>query len=843
VLGATIEDRLRAAIGAPVGDATRDESIRFAIEFSRLLARILTAQDLDRRAREALAGAIRARTELQPAEIGVLLDLVLTPENRIAIGDDELRAYEARFGSASAEALRQSLGEELDLRGFAARYGEAEALLLLDGLFQICATDGRISRAEIGRLTGAAEQLGIDRMLVGALFRKYDARHQTGELTVPLDQDRTVIGHATHLDVPLPDPQVAARHAEVVRTSDGFRVVDLRSGRPTLLNGTPIQSAPFRPGDELKLGSYTLRLDPDATRLEISSTQSFSALSVRGLRRRIGDATLLDDVNFTVFTGEVVAIVGPSGSGKTTLLNAITGIAPADEGDVIFDGRSFHRLLAVDQSIVGIVPQDDVVHPELTVEESLWYTARLRFPPDARADALQGEVDRVLEELDIARIRRSRIGDAVKRGISGGQRKRVNLGQELLTRSTRVLFLDEPTSGLDPQTAQGIVSLVRQLADGGRIVFLVTHDVSGAILSMVDHLMVLAPGGRLAWFGPPTEATRWFGVKTVDEIFAKLPEKPPETWGRTYREGPAFRKFVRTREHLLGLDGVKPEGGRVVRVRRSVRRQFRTLTARYFRTKRRDVVGMLVLLAQAPILGLFMWAVFPAPDPPAMFMLALSSLWFGASGSVREMIADRSIWRREARVGVRALPYVASKVAVMGMVVGLQCVLLSTMCWVLLPMWGEYGYNWFLLSFTASLTGWIGMALGLFLSASLASSEAAVGTLPLVLIPQITFSGLLVKVKEMGFLAKGLSYLMIVRYSFEAIIKTGDKLTEPLVGGQTERAAKPLSGILYNLGFKSTAAAGDMGIPYPALILVLGAIFAALLLATLVQTWRTREGN
>jgi ABC-type multidrug transport system ATPase subunit len=843
VLGATIEDRFRTAIGAPVGDAARDESIRFAVEFSRLLARILTDQDLDKRAREALHGAITARTQLSSAEIGALLDLVLAPENRVPVGDEELRSFDARFGPAEAEALRQSLGEELDLRGFAARYGEAEALLLLDGLFQVCAVDGRISRAEIGRLTGAAEQLGIDRMLVGALFRKYDPRHQTGDLTVNLDRDRLVIGHATHLDVPLPDPQVAARHAELVRTPDGWRVVDLRSGRPTLLNGTPVQSAPFKPGDALKLGSYTLALEPEGKRLVITGTEAFSALSVRGLHRRIGGTALLDDVSFTVFTGEVVAIVGPSGAGKTTLLNAITGVAPANKGDVIFDGRSFHRQLAADQSLVGIVPQDDVVHAELTVEESLWYTARLRFPPDTKNKQLQGEVDRVLQELDIGRIRRSRIGDAVKRGISGGQRKRVNLGQELLTRSTRILFLDEPTSGLDPQTAQGIVSLVRQLADGGRIVFLVTHDVSGAVLSMVDHLMVLAPGGRLAWFGPPAEATRWFGVKTVDEIFAKLPEKTPEAWGKVYRDGPAFRKFVRTREHLLGLDGVKIDGGRAVKVRRSMQRQYRTLTARYFRTKRRDLIGLFVLLAQAPVLGLFMWAVFPAPDPPAMFMLALSSLWFGASASVRELIADRSVWRREARVGLRTLPYVASKVTVMGLLVGFQCVVLSTMCFVLLPMWGDYGYNWFLLCFTSSLTGWIGMALGLSISATLASSEAAVGTLPLILIPQITFSGLIVKVKEMGWLAKALSYLMIVRYSFEAMIKTGEKLTEPLVGGQTERAAKPLSGILYSLGFKQTASVDDMGIPYVGLLAVLIAIYLALLTLTTFQTWRTREGN
>jgi len=842
MLTAQLEEGFRHAIGVPAG-SPRDESIQFAVAFTRLLARILEAHEVTGSARDAMFASIGARTDLDRQEIGVLLDMALAPENRVAIHDDDLRAFGARFGAAEEEALRAAVAEEVDLGAFAREYGEAEALLLLDALFNVCAVDGLIDRDEIGRLQSAAHELGIDPMLVGALFRKHDVRHATGDFAFELTGSRYTIGSSKGVEVVLPDPQVARRHAELVKTEAGWRVRDLRSGRPTLVNGNPVATAPLMPGDQLRVGSYVLTLGPEAQSLQAFGTSSFSALSVRHLKRRIGRTSLLDDVSFTVFSGEVVAVVGPSGAGKTTLLNAIAGIAPADQGDVLFDGTNFHRLLDSDRSAVGIVPQDDVVHAELTVEEALYYSGRLRFPSDTRRKDVRGEVDRVLEELDIDHIRHSRIGDAVRRGISGGQRKRVNLGQELLTRSTRVLFLDEPTSGLDPQTAQDIVSLIRQLADGGRIVFLVTHDVTPSILSMIDHLMVLAPGGRLAWFGPPDDASRYFGVDSVDGIFAKLTEQPPEAWGQDYRDGAAYRKFVATREHLLGLADIadsKPH--KRVRVRRSAWRNFWTLTARYFRVKRRDVGGTFVLLSQAPVLGLFMWVVFPAPDPPAMFMLALSALWFGASGSVRELIADRTIWRREARVGLGTLPYVLSKLVVLGFLTAVQCVTLATMCFVLLPLYGEYGYSWFLLCFVTTLTGWIGMSLGLLISASTASSEAAVGTLPLVLIPQITFSGLIVKVKEMGLLAKVLSYLMIVRYSFEALIKTGDRLTEPLVGGQRERAAKPLSGVLYNLGFKSSGKADDMGIPLSVLVLTLLSILFVLVVATLWRTRRTRRG-
>ena len=222
-------------------------------------------------------------------------------------------------------------------------------------------------------------------------------------------------------------------------------------------------------------------------------------------------------------------------------------------------------------------------------------------------------------------------------------------------------------------------------------------------------------------------------------------------------------------------------------------------------------------------------------------MLALSSLWFGASGSVRELIADRAIWRREARVGLGTLPYVGSKLVVLGVFTAAQCTLLATLCWLLLPMYGEYGFNWFLLAFVTTLTGWIGMALGLLISATTASSEAAVGALPLILIPQITFSGLLVKIKEMGALAKALSYLMIVRYSFDAIIKTGEQHSEPATRGASERPVRHISGTLYNLGFKPTSAADDVGIPLFGLIVILHGILLALVGRTLVRTWWTRS--
>ncbi|MCB9682888.1 MAG: ATP-binding cassette domain-containing protein [Alphaproteobacteria bacterium] len=844
MLTAALEDRFRIALG-DAAVATRDESIAFATAFAQLVVRVLP-DEADAQSLKAVAGALAARTDLDPDEIDVLLQLALLPEHRSEVTAAEIAAFGARFGRASENALRVAVEEELDLERFAARYGTAESLLLLDSLFAVCAVDGEIDASEIDRLEAAATRLQVDPMLVGLLFRKHDARHAKGDMTFALrGRDEVVVGRSAAADVRLPDPQVADRHARLVRTPGGWRVVDLGSGRPTLVRGDAVSTAPLQPGDELRVGPYRLVLHADGDELTAFGSQATSSLSLRGVSRQLttrdGPLTLLDDVEFTVFTGEVVALVGPSGAGKTTLLSAITGIAPPDRGEILFDDGDFHAMLASDRSLVGIVPQEDDVHGELTVREALWYAARLRFRADVEVDAIDEAVDRVTGELGLDRIREQRIGTALQRGISGGQRKRVNLGQELLTRTTRVLFLDEPTSGLDPRTAQEIVSQVRQLADDGRIVFLVTHDVSPSVLALVDHLVVLAPGGRLAWFGPPREACRWFGVDSVDQIFAMLPEDTPEGWRDRYRASPAWRKYVRTREHLLGLEPSRPRQAPAVVHRRSLVRQWRTLTSRYFRVKRRDWVGTGVLLAQAPLLATAFAIVFPAADASTVFVLVLSALWFGASVSVRELIAERPIWRREARVGLRLVPYMASKVVVLSSIVTVQCLLLTGILFVALDM-GAFGFDPLALSGVITATGLVGMSLGLLVSASFSSSEAAVGTLPVVLIPQIAFSGLLVKIKEMSVVAGAISYLMVTRFGFEAALKTGERLHLPARAGNTPRT-EPVASRLFEIGFKTTTDPDDLGMPMATLLGVLAVFFVAFLTAATWLTGRARKGT
>ena len=837
---ASLEARFRETL-AFRGTVSESEAVRFATDFARLLVRTTVATPEDFAARRGvLRTAVKARTLISEVEVDLLLQLAEAPEFRGMVDARELDAFVARFGETAGGLLREQEDADLDLGGFAGAYGSGQGLLLLDAMFAVSAADGGVDAGELRRLEAAAGELGVDAVLLSALHRKHDPRHASGDLSFPLVGDRLRVGRSPGADIVLADPQVALRHCDLVRSGDGWRVVDAESSRPTVVNGRPINAAPFHENDELRVGPFVLRISIAEGRVHAWGDRSFTALSARHLTRWIGEISLLDDVSFTVFSGEVIAMVGPSGAGKTTLLNAIAGITPADSGEVLLDGLDFHRILQADRSRVGVVPQDDIVHPELTVEESLYFSGRLRFSPDTSDAELGVEVDRVLQELGIEHIRASRIGDALHRGISGGQRKRVNLGQEMLTRSTRVLFLDEPTSGLDPRAAQDIVRLVRQLADRGRIVFLVTHDLSPQVMAQVDHLLVLAPGGRVAFFGPPAEACAYFNVATPDAIFNRFSDKPPAAWGAAYRASPSHNKFVAMREDLLQLD-VRPDASREdkpTKFRRSLKNQLRTLVRRYWRVKTRDRTGLWVLAAQPPFLALVMSIVFPAPTTSMLFMLSLSCLWFGMSVSVREFISDRVVWRRERRVGVAVRPYVGSKLVVLGVLVVAQCFFLASLTWLTHGLW-EVGFNPLLLCAVSALTGITGMTLGLLVSASFTSSEAAVGTLPLFLIPQIAFSSLLVGLRDMTSFARLFTWVNPQRYAFDAALKVGEQLDKATrIPGKWDRL--PIAGPLYELGLKD-ANADDMDLGLVSLCTVLLGFSVAFALAALGRIWRREE--
>jgi ABC-type multidrug transport system ATPase subunit len=837
---APLAERFRDAL-EEAGQNVDPGSQNLAVDLVRLLVRT-TGGELGVAGRQVVDSALSAQLDLNEQARKILLDLALAPRFRTTIEPAELRAFEAFFGRKAAGKLRGEQTEELGLEGFSVRYGSESSLILLDALFRVASADGRMEEVQARRLERAAAELGVDELVVTALFQRYDPANAAGDHSWLISGTRMTVGRAPGNDVVIPDPQVAKHHCSFLFVGGRWRV-EARSGRPVLVDGELISSAPVLESTRIGIGPWTLQMSEG--RIVAYGHRSFQPLCVQNLRRKIDGVTLLDGISFTVFTGEVIALVGPSGAGKTTLINAISGIAPADSGEVLLGGRNFHTQLAADPSGVGFVPQEDLVHPELTVEESLFYSGCLRFSSDVSRTDIEKEVERVLQELDIRGIRSNRIGDSLKRGISGGQRKRVNLGQEMLTRSTRVLFLDEPTSGLDPRSSHGIAKKVRVAADGGRIVFLVTHDLSAGLLQQVDHLLVIVEGGRLGYFGKPEDACRYFKVATPDLIFERLADREPMEWAAHYRDSKDYRRFVQSREHLLGLnaakdqesvDGADDEKTSILPLKRPTSlHQLRTLTSRYFRTKMRDHVGMSVFLAQPPLLALMMWIVFPAPTVPALFMVSLSWIWFGLSASVRELIIDRAIWKRERRVGVGVNAYIGSKVLVLGGMVAAQCVLFTVLTWFALDMRAApYSFDLPMLMSISVLTGLAGFSLSLMISAVFSSGVAAVSSLPLLIIPQICFSAILVPLQGMGALAKGITWITIERFAFEATLKSGARVDEWVVH---EFNTKPTRGALFDLGFK-TSDINNMGLPFALSMLALALFSVVFLSVAWWVVWR-----
>ncbi|WP_046919421.1 FHA domain-containing protein, partial [Streptomyces stelliscabiei] len=355
----------------------------------------------------------------------------------------------------------------------------------------------------------------------------------------PLPERTVRIGRASDNDLVVDDLIVSRRHAELRARPEGtYEIVDVGSHNGTFLNGAPVDRAPVTPGDIVGIGHSAFCLVGDQLQEYVDTGEV--SLDVQELTVAVdrGRKTLLDKVSFPVGEKCLLAVVGPSGAGKSTLLNALTGQRPADSGTVLYDGRDLYRDYAELRQRIGLVPQDDILHAQLTVRRALSYAAELRFPQDTAKAERQARVDEVIRELGLEQ----RAGQPIH-SLSGGQRKRVSVALELLTKPS-LLFLDEPTSGLDPGMDRSVMHMLRGLADDGRTVIVVTHSVLS--LDVCDRLLVLAPGGKVAYYGPPDDTLAFFGFEQWPEAFEAFERDQERDWAGEYRDSPFQRQYVTT---------------------------------------------------------------------------------------------------------------------------------------------------------------------------------------------------------------------------------------------------------------------------------------------------------
>ncbi|WP_066932622.1 FHA domain-containing protein, partial [Streptomyces sp. NBRC 110611] len=364
-----------------------------------------------------------------------------------------------------------------------------------------------------------------------------------------LDLGRVMrIGRALENELVVSDLQVSRHHAEFRATPDGrFEIRDLGSHNGTYVNGQPVPrsgTAVIGPNDIIGVGHSTFRLVGD--RLEEFVDTGEVSFSARHLTVTVdGGKQILKDVSFGVPEKSLIAVIGPSGSGKSTLLKALTGYRPADQGDVLYDNRNLYKQFAELRQRIGLVPQDDILHKELTVLKALRYAAKLRFPGDTAESEREARIDEVLRELKLDIHKDKKVTS-----LSGGQRKRVSVALELLTKPS-LIFLDEPTSGLDPGMDRDVMQLLRGLADDGRTVLVVTHSV--AELALCDKLLVMAPGGGVAYFGPPEDALNFFQYDSWADVFSAFENYRDYDWMGRWRGSPHYQRYA------ADIDAVAPQ--------------------------------------------------------------------------------------------------------------------------------------------------------------------------------------------------------------------------------------------------------------------------------------------
>lgn len=594
---------------------------------------------------------------------------------------------------------------------------------------------------------GAAATLSLD-------------REPSGVHRLVLGQ-RLRIGRADDNELVVEGPYVSRYHAEFRPLPGGrFEIVDLGSHNGTYVNGQPVDRRRIiGPHDIVGVGHSTFRLAGD--RLEEFVDTGEVSFTARNLTVTVGRGkTILDDVSFGVPEKSLVAVIGPSGSGKSTLLRALTGYRPADRGQVFYDHRDLYAQFAELRHRIGLVPQDDILHKELTVDVALKYAARLRFPGDTKAVERKARIDEVLQELKLDVHRGKKIAS-----LSGGQRKRVSVALELLTKPS-LLFLDEPTSGLDPGLDRDVMKLLRELADDGRTVLVVTHSV--AELALCDRVLVMAPGGSVAYFGPPGEALDYFGHESWADVFSAFENHRDDDWGGRWLASRQYDRCAAEIDSAVppqqpGTPATQPPARALKPKPQGWIGQLWTLMLRYVSVIASDKGFMVLMLLLPAVLGgvsCLIPATFGlAPPPPGsrfrynqesgtiLLVLVVGMCFSGASNSVRELIKERVIYERERATGLSRSAYLMSKVIVLGLITAMQGVVICAIGFSVrqLPAQGLLMPTAVEVCVVISALGFTAMMFGLVISALVRTAEKTMPLLVMFAVVQVVFTGVLFK--------------------------------------------------------------------------------------------------
>jgi ABC-type multidrug transport system ATPase subunit/pSer/pThr/pTyr-binding forkhead associated (FHA) protein len=625
------------------------------------------------------------------------------------------------------------------------------------------------------------------------LLRYFNPISQAGtpptQRLISLKNRSVLIGRDDSATLPLDAPTVSRRHATIDVDAQGRYILKDYSANGVFVNGQRVTgSAILPPGATIKIGPFTLVLRGDD--LVIADRGNNIRLDAYNLVREVRDKKqnvrrLLDDICLAIDPGQFVALVGGSGTGKSTLLRTLLGVEPTTQGEVSLNGENLQTNFNIYRNQIGYVPQDDIVHRELKVGEVLTYAAKLRLPPDD----VEAVVEKTLKQIEMSERR-----DILVSSLSGGQRKRVSIGVELLA-DPKLFFLDEPTSGLDPGLDKKMMELLRRLADEGRTVILVTHATTN--ITLCDRIAFLGKGGRLCYFGPPKEALDFFGVTSQNfaDIYNKLEEENTVIQeAARFRESGDYKRYVVDR--LSAGSQQQSNNSQPKKASISPFKQAALLAARYAKMMRRDRVYLALSIFTAPLgIALIPLAIrgknplVIASEPDAtlaplalrvLFVFTCAAIWVGLSSSLQEIVKEAAIYLRERLVNLGLFPYLGSKFLVLSGLAFLQTLLITVTILIGFQSPKPALIPWSLgLGITTFLTLITSMSLGLMVSSLVKNGSQANSALPILLLPQIIFSGVLFKMEG---IASKLSWLMLSRWSvgaYGSLVNVNAMVPEP----------------------------------------------------------------
>lgn len=564
----------------------------------------------------------------------------------------------------------------------------------------------------------------------------------------------TTIGRDPSNKICLAHPLVSRFHATVHRSAGNrLEIHDNGSTNTTFVNGTPVHSRKLDDGDIIQIGPYRLFVSNGT----LQQAQDFNRIRIEAfdLSVRRGKHRLLAGISLAIEPGEFVAILGQSGAGKSTLAHALTGQVPLTGGSVYYNSLPMRRFCSAFNSAIGFVSQQNLLRPELTVYETFTEQSVLRLPADSLRAEHRERIREVTELLSLTPLSGRRISN-----LSGGEAKRVHFGIELLSSPT-IIFLDEPLAGLDPGLTHKFMELFRAICDKGHTILLTTHT-----LEQIDlcNRIFFVSSGSLAFAGTPEEMRTTFGSSNLSEVYekaSKVPVRPSHLPMAVAKTRAAVKAGA---ENAGKVKLYKPKTVSFVK-------QLLLLTKRYFKISVRDVRTVCLMLLQAPLIALLLAFVFERDSSflplTFFFCISISVIWMGGMNSVREISREWPLIEREFRIGLSPAAYLISKLCVFCFLAMLQALIFGGCLHLLFLNFSLTIPNAVLLCAACAA----GSLLGLCISGLSRNVNMAISFLPIIFIPQIFFSGILMPFDEMPGLGRVLSHLTVSRPVFSMFKK------------------------------------------------------------------------